>query len=86
MPRNRKGVTGPDNANFRPPETGSLVRWLRAITEIGGEVVELDGRTLPRVRAPSPEPWTTLARAAGFGHAGLSESPVRAHARHTSRA
>jgi hypothetical protein len=65
-----EGFLGAEIDHFCPPAKDSIERWLALITEIGGEVVELDGRTLPRVREPSPEPWTTLARLEGFDHPG----------------
>lgn len=47
---------------FCPPEHGPIDGWLAPITSIGGNVVSLDGRVLPRIRDCSREPWETNAR------------------------
>lgn len=72
MGRQGKDATGAEIGDFCPPAKGSIEGWLSRITEIGGVTVELDGRTLPRVRAPREECWLTLARAEGFEHPGLA--------------
>jgi hypothetical protein len=52
-------VLGPISAQFCPPPQGEIERWLDRITAVGGVVVELDGRRLPRVCEPTREPWAT---------------------------
>jgi hypothetical protein len=53
--------SGQISAQFCPPPQGQVEGWLDHITVIGGDLIELDGRRLPRVREPTREPWATRA-------------------------
>lgn len=57
--------SGPISGQFCPPPRGPIEGWLDHITAVGGSLVELDGRRLPRVREPIRKVWATRAAYAG---------------------
>jgi hypothetical protein len=76
MGSEREDVFGPISGLFRPPAKGSLERWLGQITEIGWDVVKLDGRELPRVREATGAPWREEAERLGVALDVLEELPA----------